>query len=53
MCEFEHNTSKVYRSFAMLSLSSTVVRILKPFDEATVAVSNEGSSAAFVIPVIN
>ena len=33
--------------------SRKVVKILKPFEEATVVVSNEGSSAALVIPVIN
>jgi len=30
-----------------------VVKVLKPFEEATVAVSNEGSSAALIIPVVN
>ena len=30
-----------------------VVKVLKPFEEATVAVSSEGSSAALTIPVVN
>ena len=34
-------------------LAEKVVKILKPFEEATVVVSNEGSSAALVIPVVN
>ena len=34
-------------------LAEKVVKILKLFEEATVVVSNEGSSAALVIPVVN
>ena len=34
-------------------LAEKVVKVLKPFKEATVAVSSEGSSAALVIPVVN
>ena len=34
-------------------LAEKVVKVLKPFEEATVAVSSEGSSAALTIPVVN
>ena len=30
-----------------------MVKVLKPFEEATVAVSSEGSSVSFTIPVVN
>ena len=36
-----------------LQLAEKIVKVLKPFEEATVAVSNEGSSAALIIPVVN
>ena len=34
-------------------LAEKIVKVLKPFEEATVAVSSEGSSAALIIPVDN
>ena len=34
-------------------LAEKVVKVLKPFEEATIAVSSEGSSAVLVIPVVN
>ena len=34
-------------------LAEKIVKVLKPFEEATVAVSSEGSSAALIIPVVN
>jgi len=34
-------------------LAGKVVKILKPFEEATVAVNSEGSSAALTIPIVN
>ena len=34
-------------------LAEKVVKVLKPFEEATTAVSAEGSSAALIIPVVN
>ena len=32
-------------------LTEKVVKVLKPFEEATVAVSSEGASAALTIPI--
>ena len=34
-------------------LVEKVVKVLKPFEEATVAVSSEGTSAALTIPIVN
>ena len=34
-------------------LAEKVVKVLKPFEEATIVVSSEGSSAALIIPVVN
>ena len=34
-------------------LVEKVVKVLKPFEEATVAVSSEGASAALTIPIVN
>ena len=34
-------------------LAEKVVKVLKPFEEATVAVSREGASAALTIPIVN
>ena len=34
-------------------LAEKIVKVLKLFEEATVAVSSEGSSAALIIPVVN
>ena len=34
-------------------LAEKVVKVLKPFEEATVAVSSEGASAALTIPIVN
>ena len=35
------------------NLAEEVVKVLKPFEEVTIAVSSEGSSAVLVIPVVN
>ena len=47
-CKF--NTELTSQSW---QLAEKIVKVLKPFEEATVAVSSEGFSAALIIPVVN
>ena len=40
-------------SAQLCQLAEKVVKVLKPFEEATVAVSSEGASATLAIPIVN